>query len=319
MEDKNMRIGKRGVFWFFWFLAVVILIVIVYAFPQVQGTLTSTYIAHYDNVRVAEEVECYMVRDESIIYANNSGKVMYHIGDGVKVRASAKIASIGSIAYQSPITGTISYYADGYEAMFTPEHMKSLKEDEVGDLEIEIRNLVGETIEAGEPLFKMIKGNTWYMLFWTDQESVAKYQTGSTVDVILGQAKISAQIDGIVYQEDSYMIILKTNEYFSEYGSVRKMKAEIVSLDEQGLRLKSESLVTVDGEPGVYVKTLNGEYAFRPVKIYRLNGPDVLVASNFYYIQNEDGTSQRVDTVNAYDEILTRGSTRASSGENLDE
>ena len=62
------------------------------------------------------------------------------------------------------------------------------------------------------------------------------------------------------------------------------------------------------------MKELNGEYTFTPVKIYTLSGEDVLVARD-YYTETTAGGSERVETVSAYDEILTNGASIQTSAE----
>lgn len=306
METKKMTKGFRKMLWLMWLLAVVILIAVAYILPGISGTLKQTYLAEYDTVRVADTVNCYLVRDEVITYAENSGAISYYYEEGTKVRRYTTIMKVGSKPYIEPSAGTISYYSDGLESYFDPQKLSSVKRSEVENMNSTVENLVAETAVTDQPLYKTIRGNTWNIIFWADKESMVKYNKGNSVSVILGDTKISATISEIIHQVDEYMVVLETNQYYRDYTSVREIEAEIVTMEEQGLRLNAQSLVSIDGQAGVYVKELNGEYTFTPVKIYTLSGEDVLVARDSY-TENTANGAQRVDTVSIYDEILTNG------------
>ena len=58
-----------------WFLAVLIVFSIAYFIPKVSGALKATYVARYDNVFVSDKVEVYLVRSETVNYAERSGTI----------------------------------------------------------------------------------------------------------------------------------------------------------------------------------------------------------------------------------------------------
>ena len=314
METKQSRKGYKKMLWIMWFLAVALLVAIAYVFPGIWGTLKETYLAEYDNIYVSQEAECYLVRDESVIYAENAGDISYYYEEGTRVRKGTAVLEVGSKVYTEPETGTIGYYIDGQEEYFNPDRISEMKQFEVDVMDLEAENVVAETAEEGQPLYKTIAGNYWYLVFWCDKETVVNYNKESSVSVVMGNSKITARITDIIEQAEQYLVVLKTSRYYEDYTKVRKIDAEVVTVDEQGLRLKAQSLVTIDGQPGVYVKQINGTYKFTPVKIYMISGEDVLVAKDSYNVTTEEGTT-RVTTVSVYDEILTNGSSAPDTEE----
>ncbi len=319
METKQSRKGYRKMLWLIWFLAVAVLVAVAYVFPGIWGSLAETYVAQYSNVLVSQEVECYLVRDESVTVAENAGDIAYYYDEGTKVRKGTTVLRVGERPYQEAQTGTIGYYVDGQEEYFNPRRLSQMRKSEMESMNLQTENVVAQTAEEGQILFKTIAGNYWYLVFWCDNETVVNYNKGNSVGVVLGDSRIEAVVDDIITQNQDYLVVLKTSRYYENYTKDRKLDAQIITVDEEGLRLKSQSLVTVDGKPGVYVKQINGEYKFTPVHIYMISGEDVLVAMDSYTETTDEG-SQKVTTVSAYDEILTNGSSLpAPEGDEKDE
>lgn len=87
---------KKKMAIYMFFIAVILLYVIIYAFPNVTGALTKTVILEYEGIQVTDDVTCYFVRDESVYLANRSGTINYHIGEGEQVRGGVKILDLSS-------------------------------------------------------------------------------------------------------------------------------------------------------------------------------------------------------------------------------
>jgi hypothetical protein len=102
------------------------------------------------------------------------------------------------------------------------------------------------------------------------------------------------------------MVILKFKHYSADMAKVRKIKTQIVTEDYKGLIIANESIKTIDERTGVYVRDINDNFVFKPVKVIISDGTYSLVESAYYY-ENIGGESKKIETVDIYDEILRNG------------
>ena len=199
--------------------------------------------------------------------------------------------------------GLISYYIDGYESEFTPENMALLNKEKVQSLNIEVQNLTRDTTLSKEPLYKVVDNKKWYVVFWVAPENIVKYEKDHKATINLPLGPVEGKIYDIIDNKDEWLVILEFNKYYEEFAQIRKIDAEVVTSDYDGLIIPNESITSKDGQPGVYVKDKNGEYVFKPVKIITSDGESSLVEVSYYYT---DAGAKKVETVNIYDEILKK-------------
>lgn len=313
---------KRGLL--LYIIVLIVLGIITELVPEVTGALTKTEILQYENMQITDEVTCYFVRKETVHLASNAGAINYYIEDGVKVRKNTKILDIApqsagsdTSKYADIVTrlgssdvtltqmnsaqnGIVSYYVDGYEGYFTPEKMDSIKYKDIEDTKIKPVNLTRKNTLAGEPLFKICEGNYWYMLAWVDPGNISKYEVGNSVKVDLPLGQIKANIEKLVDQGDHWLVIMKTTMYYEDFAKIRSANANIITQDYSGIKVRNSSMTTKDGVVGVYIKSKNGDFVFKPVKIITSDGDYSLVYVSSFY--DKDG--KEVKTVEIYDEIL---------------
>ncbi len=75
---------------------LVILFIIIYVFPHVTGALKKTEIIEYGSLQVTDQVTAYIVRNETVYFANKSGNIDYYVQEGEQVRKGIKILDITS-------------------------------------------------------------------------------------------------------------------------------------------------------------------------------------------------------------------------------
>lgn len=73
---------------------LVVLFIIIYAFPNVTGALKKTVIIEYGGIQVTDHVTAYFVRDENVYLANKSGSINYYVEEGEQIRKGVKILDI---------------------------------------------------------------------------------------------------------------------------------------------------------------------------------------------------------------------------------
>lgn len=309
-------------------LMCILLYVIIYVIPGVSGALKKTEIVNYGELMVTDTITCYLIRDEKIYLSNTSGDINYYYEEGEHVRRGTKILDIqkkdvgepkkeyeeileqsGSAVskQENDITsfnGVVSYFIDGYEDFFSIGKMKQLKYDVVSRLSIEPINLTRKETFIDEPIYKICENSSWYIIGWVENGNVSKYIIGEKVEIKLPKGSIFATVDDIIEDEDKWLIIMKTDMYYAEFGKMRSGEATIVTANAKGIIIKNESITTdQNGTIGVYVKKKDKDYEFKPIKVINTDGETSAVEVSFFY--NEKG--EEIKTVDVYDEIVKNG------------
>lgn len=306
MADKGKRINRvnKAILYLFG-ISVLALFLIIYVYPAVTGALTRTSLVLYGGIRVTDKVTCYFVRDERVIKAGESGKIQYYIEEGEYIRKGTRVLAITPASKNYSATGNcvISYYHDGLETLFTPDAMTALEKESIDALDISIVNMHRDSAIAGEPVFKCVNNDEWYTLFWVSEESIIKYEKGKPIQLSLPLGQVKGNVHDIIDSRDGWLVVLKFNRYYSDLPKLRKIEAEVVTSDYEGLLIANKSITSKDGRTGVYVKDKSGDYLFTPVSVIVSDGEYSLVEST-YINEKRNGENIRIPTVDVYDEIL---------------
>ncbi|MGI6752269.1 MAG: HlyD family efflux transporter periplasmic adaptor subunit [Anaerovoracaceae bacterium] len=300
---KSKRNLKRIAITLF-IISVTVLAAIIYLLPKVTDALTKTWVLKYDRIQVADDVTCYFVRNESVYTAKNGGKIEYHQDECSMTRRDARILDVGGQSYTASENGTVSYYSDGLEDIFTVENINKLQKKDIDNQNIEVFTLKRESALAGEPLYKLVDTWEWFAIFWVKAENIAKYKKDHTVYIDLPLGRIKGTIWGIIDEGDEFKVILRFTRYYEDMCKIRREKIRVVTYDYEGLLVRNKSIGVENEQPGVYVRDLSGNYNFVPVYIITSDGEYSLLKANSFNRTNEDGTTDWVNTVKAYDEIL---------------
>lgn len=233
-------------------------------------------------------------------------------------------SSFGVTGNSSTLTsGTLSYKMDGYEAAFNPHTMSLLDREKLESLEYCICDFnTGRTLK-GEPMFKIVDTRRWYAVTWIDESSLGAFAEGNSITVDLPKGSVYGTVNKLYDDGDEIMMILEFDGYYEDYTTIRKVDAKVMTSNSEGLIVESSFITTQDGEPGVIVVDVTGETSFVPVKILGSDGTNMIVASGYFYRENEQGTLKQIKTVHVYDEIKMPESgsatSKAGSGQDQDQ
>ena len=307
---KKNKKGNRYIAGVVVFLAACIgLYVFIYVIPDISGALARTAIVSYGNLRVTDETEAYLVRNEIVLTAGQTGSASYYVDEGVKTRKGTKILDIypssgNPTGYYCGYTGVVSYYIDGYEAYFSPERVGELEPAELATLAIEPENTKRDQIIAGEPLYKIVLDDVWYAAIPVTEDRLFKYTTGPAVTLEFGEESVSAVTTDLVRKQEGWLAVIRTDKYYEPFASLRKTPVTVVTEDYQGLIVPNTAITMEEGLEGVYVKDLTGEFDFTRIKVITTDGKDSLVYSGSFQETDSNGDTVKVSTVEIYDEIL---------------
>lgn len=320
---------KRTIYIFV--IALVTLYIVIEIIPSLTGALTRTEILRYGQIKVEQEVICYLVRNETVYCAPESGSLKYKFEEGSLIKKGATVIKfskdsskvkdetdplkgsdymtlidrlgnnmVTDSSFTAASRGIFSTNIDGYEAIFAIDKMDGLKYQDVSGMSIKTQDVLRNYAIKGEPIYKISDNSEWYMVFWVKKTESAKFNTGSNVTVSLPDGDVRASVSKIVADDEYIMVILKTNRYYKSFATQRKVQATVLMVDQRGLLVSNKSLTTKDGVEGVYIKNTIGDYIFKPIRTVATDGKKTLVLEDIYY----DEKGQPVETVNIYDEVL---------------
>lgn len=142
----------------------------------------------------------------------------------------------------SPITGVVAYWTDGYEAL-TADAVTDAVFDEK---EYEKKQMIGNSLTAeGEPVYKLSTNESWSIVIPIDSERGAQMEEEGYVKVRFlknqyeswGETKLLHNGDGGTYLQLSF-----TNSMLT-FISDRFVDIELIINDETGLKIPNSSIV----------------------------------------------------------------------------
>ena len=196
------------------FFTLVILFVIIYVFPNVTGALKKTEIIQYGSIQVTDHVTAYLVRNETVFFANKSGSIHYNVKEGEMVRKGVKILDITSgvqdevESQYGKITDRISRF-NGGESIFSDD-LKQIKV-QIAKLETKQSEALSEgEIEQAERFGQQIERLNQKRDYIQATDSAAKEeitqhnQTINSTAGVIPQDYISRTSGVISYYIDGY-------------------------------------------------------------------------------------------------------------------
>ena len=83
------KLRKKTIYTFI--LVVVALYVVIAVIPAVTGKLTRTEAVTYGELKVSDDVTCYIVRDETVYLAKSAGTMSFKVKEGELVKRGAEV------------------------------------------------------------------------------------------------------------------------------------------------------------------------------------------------------------------------------------
>ncbi len=302
----------------------VALYVMIYIIPRLTGALKPTYTAEYGRLRISDEVDGYIVRNETVYTAGSGGTVNRYIKDGKLVRKGTRIigvtpgendamplfgdikSALGSQVkksddYAAEEEGVVIYFADGLETSLTPANMGEKDLSFYHDIGEGGEELDREKTAEDDPVFKIVDRSAWYIVCFIPESHKDRYEEGGQVSLSIdGQTPIKGNIQSVAPSGDTVRLIIRTDYYQKDFGRLRKVDLEVITSDTQGIIIQNSSIVKKNGSRGVMVRQKNGRYSFVPVNVLSSDGERSTVSMS--YFRDEKGNAIR--TVKNYDVIL---------------
>ena len=304
--------------------ALLLLYIIVEVLPEVTDIFETTQTLEPGTLRIAYETTGYLIKDESVGIAPESGDIQYLVAVGTAVKKGYPIVSVTpdgesnqdarfgeymdkldgyeglSEEYNSPISGVFSLTVDGYEDYFTPDKMDKIKRETVESLSYKSANLERSSVIEGEPIYKVSNDDNWYVLCWVDKETAESYSEGRAVSLELPEGTVDASVHSVREDGDDYRVMFYLNVYYEAFCESRAVDMSIVTSDNEGLLVDNKCIVEKNGQQGVYVVDKNGDYVFTRISVISTDGEQSVIEDATFV--DEEGN--QVYTVDVYDEVL---------------
>ncbi len=323
MKTKLSKKTKKAIC--IYIAALLILYIVVELLPKVTDIFETTQVLEPGELKISYETKGYLIKDECVGIAPESGKVQYLVSVGTAVKKGHTVVSVDtgeeksdseprfgeytdmlkgyeglSEEYNAPISGVFSLTIDGYEDYFIPENMEKVKRDTVEGLSYKSVNLERKSVIKGEPVYKISADDNWYVLCWVNEDTAKTYSEGTKVTLELPEGSVDAEVYKVKKEEDDYRVIFYLDVYYEAFCESREVDMSIVTSDNEGLIVDNKCIVEKNGQKGVYVIDKNGDYTFTRIKIISSNDKQSVIDDVTFI--DDDGN--QVYTVDVYDEVL---------------
>ncbi len=124
-------------------LIVAILCVIVYATPKVTDAFDETMTIEYGNLKISDNITCYIVRDEVVYFAGENGKAGYYYDEATLARAGSQIVSVNTS--EAGNGADFSSYNKKVKALLDGDVLLDEDSKDVTSIEMKLREKYAET------------------------------------------------------------------------------------------------------------------------------------------------------------------------------
>ncbi len=148
-------------------------------------------------------------------------------------------------AVVSADSGVISCYSDGLESKYTFDSMGDLTEK---DTNINQNgNVLDKAVNEGEPLFKIVRSNDWYIVSYIPNSLIENWTVGDKVSIYAhtqneDTRKLEVQVASLNTGEKTTLAVLKSTKYLVDYINVRSITFETTKVMD-GLKIPNNAIV----------------------------------------------------------------------------
>jgi hypothetical protein len=207
---------------------------------------------------------------------------------------SLMVARNGTSVVSADMSGTFSYFVDGFEYISSDMVTDGLMPEDV-------ESLFSSPESVSSNVFgKLVSGIKWYYITVMDTQSASRISGSSSVNVAFSKTysnTISMKVEkvGAVDSDGNCVVLLSSTKYIQDVVSIRDMTGEIVLSATTGVQVPREGM-HIDDDGQTYVYILKGLRAER-VDV------NILGESGDFYMVEATSSGLR-----SGDEIITQAS-----------
>ena len=206
---------------------------------------------------------------------------------------------------KAPISGVVSYRVDNLEEVLTPNSFDELNKEMLNKLDVKTGQIVSTSSEMG----KVINNYECYICAIVKSKEAKEAKIGNKVLLRLStQEEIKATIEYLKVEDDeSVLIVLKTNDAVEELINYRKISFDIIWWKYNGLKIPKSAIIYDNGLSYV-VRNRAGYYSKILIEILK-ESDKYCIITNYDYeeLKNMGYSSAEINNmkeISIYDEVL---------------
>lgn len=223
----------------------------------------------------------------------------------------ANSISTHKVPYYSDRAGIISYKTDGLEGIYRFENVMDMTPSSTLRREYSLKDK-RESVQKDEAFYKIIRNFEYYIIVTINNEKARLFEENKYIKVrILSDGEqhiVWGYIEKINYGSEESVLILYFDDYFYKVYDKRYVNIELITAAYEGLKIKNESLIEVNGIKGVYVQDASNIIKFFPVQILGSNEEYSVVFPGDYIGINERNIitigEKRYPTIKIFDKVI---------------
>jgi len=211
-----------------------------------------------------------------------------------------------SISFYSPKAGIVTFASDGMESVLTLENIYKLDYDSVIKQAIQVKSLTTDYVTNGRPVYKIVDNSVWMLVAIIDKEEIGLYDEGKYVKVEVADETVTGVVSKVFETGEKGALVLKMTEQVRDFHKERVVKTTIIRENYQGLKIPSTSIVTNDGQQGVFILGVDNKTLFKPVQVIGYDASFAIVKNGFVEVVKGE-TTERVRSIDINDDVLIQG------------
>ncbi|MDD4439224.1 MAG: HlyD family efflux transporter periplasmic adaptor subunit [Tissierellia bacterium] len=228
----------------------------------------------------------------------------------MKINLSNSI-STHKVPYYSDRAGIITYKTDGLEDDYKFENVMDMTPSSTVRREYSFKDKK-ETVQKDESFYKIIRNFEYYIVVTVNNEKARLFEENKYIKVrILSDGEqhiVWGLIKKINYGSEESVLVLYFDDYFYKVYDKRYVNIELITAAYEGLKIKNEALMEINGMKGVYVKDASNIIKFFPVEIQGSNEEYSIVFPGDYVGINERNIiiigEKRYHTIKIFDKVI---------------
>ncbi len=142
--------------------------------------------------------------------------------------------------------GVLCLSYDGLEETYDPDMAAEITEKQIGSAKTEYISKA-KGVAEGDPLFKIVSSNKWYIVSYLPNASVAGWETGDgqKLNVMTEEEtyQINANVESIEPGDKKTKVVVSSYEYMEEFMETRTVSFSLDSETVEGLKIPNDAIV----------------------------------------------------------------------------
>lgn len=143
--------------------------------------------------------------------------------------------------------GVLCLSYDGMEKKLTPDKAEQVTEKQIGDAKTQYISKA-KSVAKGDPLFKIITDNKWYVVAYLPNNAAAGWEAGKTsctLNIMTEEEtyKISADVESLTVGDKQTKVVFSSYEHMEDFMESRTVSFSLEGTVTEGLKIPNDAIV----------------------------------------------------------------------------